>query len=72
MLHGEMLFPRLYPRSKMGDSLETCISIVEHIQEEFGHDIQEMKGKLAKLTKLIEGYTGAISENTYGSPSFPL
>ena len=40
MLHGEMLFSRFYPRiKKMGDSLEVRISTVEHIQEEFGHDI---------------------------------
>ena len=56
----------------MGDSLEVRINIMENIQEEFGYDIQEMKGQLAKLTKLIEGHTGAISENTCGSPSFPL
>ena len=65
-------FPDFILESKMGDSLETRINIVEHIQVEFGHDIQEIKGQLAKLTKLIEGHTGAISENTYGSPSFPL
>ena len=64
ILHGEMLFFRFYLRiKKMGDSLETRISIIEHIQEEFGHDIQEMKGQLAKLTELIEGHTGAISED---------
>ena len=63
----------------MGDSLETRISIVEHIQEEFGHDIQEMKGQLAKLTKLIEGHTGIVPEDIHGSPfnslqssSYPL
>ena len=56
----------------MGDSLKTRISTVKHIQEEFGHDIQEMKGQLAKLTKLIEGQTGVISENTCGSSSFSL
>ena len=30
---------------KMGDSLETRINTIEHIQEEFEHDIQEWKGK---------------------------
>ena len=45
MLHGEILFSRLNSRiKKMGDSLEVRISTIEHIQEEFGHDIQEMKG----------------------------
>ena len=56
----------------MGDSLEVRISTVEHIQEEFRHDIQEMERQLARLTKLIEGHTGIGPENTYGSPSFPL
>ena len=56
----------------MSDSLEARINIMENIQEKFGHDIQEIKGQLAKLTKLMEGHTGAISENTYGSPSFSL
>ena len=65
-------FPDFILESKMGDSLEVQINIIEHIQEEFGHDIQKMKGQLVKLTKLTEGHTGAISENTYGSPSFPL
>ena len=37
-------FPDSILKSKMGDSLEIRISIVEHIQEELGHDIQEMKG----------------------------
>ena len=48
------------------------INTVEHIQEEFGHDIQEMKMQLTRLTKLIEGHTGVVSENICGSPSFPL
>ena len=65
-------FPDSILELKMGDSLKTRISTVEHIQEEFGHDIQEIKGQLARLTKLIEGHTGAISENTYGSLSFLL
>ena len=65
-------FPDSILESKMGDSLETRISIKENIQEEFGYDIQEMKVQLLKLTKLIEGHTGAISKNTYGSLSFPL
>ena len=56
----------------MGDSLKARISTVEHIQEEFKHDIQEMKGKLARLTQLIKGRTGIMPENIHGSPSFPL
>ena len=73
MLHGEILFSRLNPRiKKMGDSLKVRISTVEHIQEEFGHDIQEMNGQLAKLTKLIEGYIGIVPEDIHGSPFNPL
>ena len=56
----------------MGDSLETRINIIDHIQKEFGHDIQEIKGQLARLTKLIEGYTGIVPENIHGYPFFPL
>ena len=41
----------------MTNQLEAQISAVENIQEEFGHDIQEMKGKLAKLTKFVEDHT---------------
>ena len=56
----------------MGDSLETRISIVEHIQEEVGHDIQEMKGQLAKLTKLIDRHIGIVPKDIHGSPFNPL
>ena len=56
----------------MGDSLETRINTVEHIQEEFWHDIQEMKGRLARLTKLIEGHTAIVPEDIHGSPFNPL
>ena len=56
----------------MGNSLEIRINTVEHIQEKFGHDIQEIKGQLARLTKLIEGHIGIVPENIHGSPSFPL
>ena len=38
----------------MGDQLEARISAIESIQEEFGHDIREIKEQLAKLTKLVE------------------
>ena len=71
--HGEILFSKLCPRiKKMGDSLEAQINTVEHIQEEFRHDIQEMKRQLARLTKLIERRTEIMPENIHGSPSFPL
>ena len=57
---------------KMGDSLKTRINTVEHIQEKFEHDIQEMKVQLVRLTKLIEGHSGVMSKNICGSSSFPL
>ena len=40
----------------MGDWLEARISATENIQEEFGHNIQEMKEHLVKLTSLFEDY----------------
>ena len=57
---------------KMGDSLEARISIMKSIQEEFRHDIQEIKGQLARLTKLIEGHIGIVPEDIHGSPFNPL
>ena len=72
MLHGEMLFFRLYLRIKNGDSPEARISIMENIQEEFGYDIQEIKVQLARLTKLIEGHTRIVPEDIHGSPFNPL
>ena len=65
-------FPDSILELKMGDSLETRINTIEHIQEEFGHDIQEMERQIARLTKLIEGHTGIVSENIHGSPFIPL
>ena len=38
----------------MGDQWEARISAIENIQEEFGHDIREIKEWLAKLTSLFE------------------
>ena len=43
----------------MGDLLEARISAVEQIQEEFGHEIQKIKKKLARLAKLVEPRTEA-------------
>ena len=56
----------------MGDSLEARINIMENIQEKFGHDIQEMKGQLARLTKLIEEHIGIMPEDIHGSLFNPL
>ena len=65
-------FPDSILESKMGDSLKVRISTVEHIQEEFRDDIQEMKGQLARLTKLIERHIGIVPEDIHGSPFNPL
>ena len=43
----------------MGDQLEARINVVEYIQEEFGHEIQEIKKELVRLTMLIENHTEA-------------
>ena len=40
----------------MGDRLEARLSAIENIQEEFGHDIWEVKEHLARLTSLFEDY----------------
>ena len=40
----------------MGDRLEARISAIENIQEEFGHDIREIKEGLARLTNLFEDH----------------
>ena len=40
----------------MGDQWEARIGAIENIQEEFGHDIQEIKEQLARLTSLLENH----------------
>ena len=40
----------------MGDRLEAWISAIENIQEEFGHDIREVKEHLVRLTSMFEDY----------------
>ena len=40
----------------MGDQWEARISAIENIQEEFGHDIQEIKERLVRLTNLFEDH----------------
>ena len=43
----------------MGDQLEARISSMEHVQEEFGHEIREIKKELSRLAKLIKFRTEA-------------
>ena len=40
----------------MGDHLEARLSVIENIQEKFGHNIREVKEHLARLTNLFEDY----------------
>ena len=40
----------------MGDRLEARLSAIKNIQEEFGHDIREVKKHLTRLTNLFEDY----------------
>ena len=40
----------------MGVRWEAQISAIENIQEEFGHDIREIKERLVRLTNLLEDH----------------
>ena len=40
----------------MGDQWEARISAIENIQEEFGHNIREIKERLARLISLFEDH----------------
>ena len=54
----------------MGDRLEARISAIENIQEEFGHDIREVKEHLARLTSLFEDHIKTQTVHSRGqSPS---
>ena len=55
----------------MGDWLEARISAVEDIQEEFGHDIREMKEHLARLTSMFEDYIKTQAVLPRGPSSVP-
>ena len=49
--------------------MEARISAIESIQEEFGHDIREIKEQLARLTKLVEdGAEARIVQPQNSSP----
>ena len=56
----------------MGDQLETQISAIESIQEEFEHDIREIKEQLARLTKLVEDRAEArvVQPRSSSPPNF--
>ena len=40
----------------MGDQWKARIGVIENIQQEFGHDIREIKERLARLTSLLEDH----------------
>ena len=43
----------------MGDLLEARINAIENIQEEFEHDVREIKERVAKLISLLEDHIKA-------------
>ena len=55
----------------MGDRLEAWISAIENIQEEFEHDIWEVKEHLAILTSLFEDYIKTQAVLPWGPSPLP-
>ena len=55
----------------MGDRLEAQISVIENIQEEFGHDIREMKEQLARLTSLFKDHIKSETVHPRGPSPLP-
>ena len=44
----------------MGDQWKARIGAIESIQEEFGHDIREIKERLAILTSLLKDHIKTV------------
>ena len=55
----------------MGDQWKTRISAIENIQEEFGHDIREIKERLVRLTNLFEDRIQIEVVHPQGLSPFP-
>ena len=55
----------------MGDQWEARISAIENIQEEFGHDIREIKERLARLTSLFEDHIKTEAVHPRGPSPLP-
>ena len=55
----------------MGDQWEARISAIKNIQEEFGHDIREIKERLAKLTSLFEDHIKTEAVHPRGPSPLP-
>ena len=68
MLNAEFISKRL---RNMGDQWEARIGAVENIQEEFGHDIREIKERLARLTSLFEHHIKIEAVHPRGSSPLP-
>ena len=55
----------------MGDQWEARIGAIENIQEEFGHDIREIKERLAKLTSLLKDHIKIEAVHPRGPSPLP-
>ena len=55
----------------MGDRWEVRINAIENIQEEFRHEIREIKKELARLARLVEPRTEAKVVNPQKFSPFP-
>ena len=55
----------------MGDQWEARISAIKNIQEEFGHDIREIKERLARLTSLFEDHIKTEAMHPRGPSPLP-
>ena len=55
----------------MEDQWKARISAIENIQEEFWHDIREIKERLAKLTSLFEDHIKIEAVHPRGPSPFP-
>ena len=64
-------FPNLFPRDKYGRSVGSSISAIENIQEEFEHDIREVKEHLTRLISLFEDYIKTQAVLPRGPSSVP-
>ena len=55
----------------MGDRWEARISTIENIQEEFRHDIREMREQLIRLTNLFENHVKTEAVHPRGPSPLP-
>ena len=51
--------------------MEARISAMENIQEEFGHDIREIREQLVRLTNLFEDHIQTEAVHPRGPSPFP-